>query len=245
MANIELQAWGTILAASRPDPTVAPVDPADHHEPTAALYGPLLGGPLVIAHLAQSLDGCVALHTGESQWISGPEDVVHTHRLRAIVDAVVVGVKTAIEDDPQLTVRECDGPDPVRVVLDPAGRAPAHLQLFTDGGATIRLVAEATRPYDVVCPSTDGVFAPADVLAVLADRGLHRVLVEGGGVTVSRFITAGCIDRLHLVIAPVLIGGGRRAFPLPLADLLVDVPRMCAAPMALGNDWLFDCPLSP
>lgn len=232
-----------MLAAAR-TPPVAPDDPADHPVLPHSVYAPLLHGPLVVAHLAQSLDGCVALHTGESQWISGEEDLLHTHRLRALVDAVVVGVRTAVDDDPQLTVRHCEGPDPLRVVLDPTGRAPDHLQLFTDGRPTLRIVAEATRPYDVVCRCVDGRFAPADVLALLATHGCTRVLVEGGGVTVSRFLAAGCIDRLHLVVAPVLLGGGRRAFPVPLTEQLAAAPRMCARPVPLGRDWLFDCALA-
>ncbi|MEO0604067.1 MAG: RibD family protein, partial [Myxococcota bacterium] len=96
------------------------------------LYRPVLepeppDRPYVVAHLAQSLDGCIALPAGESQWISGHEDLVHTHRLRALCDAVLVGARTVVHDDPQLTVRHVEGPHPLRVVLDPNGRlGPEH-----------------------------------------------------------------------------------------------------------------------
>ncbi|MCA9567217.1 MAG: RibD family protein [Myxococcales bacterium] len=225
-----------------PDPVANSSLPAELLE----LYAPLLVEPdpiLVVAHLAQSLDGCVALHTGESQWISGQEDILHTHRLRALVDAVVVGVQTVLDDDPQLNVRLCEGQDPVRVVLDPRGRAHRGLRVFREGPPTWRFCARAEREHDVVLPVHDGLFAPADVLAALAERGIRRVLVEGGGVTVSHFLAAGCVNRLHLVVAPVLLGGGRRAFPSPLVQELAAARRMPARPIPLGSDWLFDCEL--
>lgn len=228
------------------DVCVAP-DAFDHHDdPLCQVYARLLGDPgssLVVAHLAQSLDGCVALACGESQWISGPEDLLHTHRLRALVDGVIVGVQTLLDDDPRLTVRRCEGVDPVRVVLDPRGRAGADHRVFRGGPRTLRLCARAERDHDVEVPLREGRFHPEDILETLDRHGLRRLLVEGGGVTVSHFLTAGCLDRLHLVVAPVLIGGGRRAFPRPLIERLAKAQRLHAEPIALGRDWLFDCGL--
>lgn len=216
-------------------------------DPTANLYGPLEqadpGRLYVIAHLAQSLDGCVALENGESQWISGKEDVVHTHELRARVDAVIVGVQTVLSDDPRLTVRHCEGSNPVRVVLDPSGRAAGAFHVLTDGHPTWFVREKALRPDDIEVPLTDGVFDPEHILAALWERGIRKVLVEGGGVTVSHFLSAGCVDRLHLVVAPVLLGGGRRAFPLPLVEQLANARRLPVRPVPLGVDWLFDCAL--
>src|ERR1019366_1016631 len=95
--------------------------PHDAHHP---LFAPLrasvpAGCSFVLGRVAQSLDGYIATRSGESMWISGPDDLRHTHQLRALCDAVVVGAKTIRADNPRLTTRLVDGPSPVRVVLDP------------------------------------------------------------------------------------------------------------------------------
>jgi len=205
------------------------------------VLGSAVGRPYVVAHLAQSLDGRIALASGESQWISGSEDVVHTHRLRALVDAVLVGASTATHDDPQLTVRHVDGDQPTRVVIDPNGRVPDDSRLFTDGMAPT-LVVGPSAPGQAEClgsfTSGDGVDL-ADVLAALGDRGVRRLLVEGGGVTVSRFLAAGLVDRLHLVVSPVLLGQGRPSLDVALGAL-DQCPRPRVRTTLLGADTLYD-----
>src|SRR5215475_11019405 len=149
------------------------------------LYGPLFASPTapdgcyVLGRIAQSLDGRIATSTGASHWISGQEDIVHTHRLRALFDAVVVGAGTVRADDPQLTTREVEGPSPVRVVLDTDQRLHPRYRVFRDG------------PETLVCCATDAVgeermgkapvlrlpragkgLAIGAVLAALAGRGL-------------------------------------------------------------------------
>ena len=199
-----------------------------------ALLKPVLASRCV-AHLAQSLDGRIALPDGQSRWISGYEDVRHTHRLRALCDAVVVGAETVVHDDPRLTVRECEGANPVRVVLDPRGRVPARRLVFRDDAKTL-----------VVGPKGDldlgSEISPEALLAALADLGLGRVFVEGGGQTVSRFLRAGCLDRLHLTVAPVLLGRGRPSLQLDLGAL-EDCPRPKVTRHVLGPDVLFDLDL--
>ncbi|MEN0061690.1 MAG: RibD family protein [Myxococcota bacterium] len=218
----------------------------------AALYAPLLGAemasrPYVVAHLAQSLDGCIALPAGESQWISGHDDLVHTHRLRALCDAVLVGARTVMHDDPQLTVRHVEGPHPLRVILDPRGRLNANYQVFEGGPERTLVVARAPRPdlegrvEVVLLPSDEAWVAPSVVLEVLAQRGIQRVLVEGGGITVSRFLEAGLVDRLHLVMAPLLVGLGRPSLSGSLGATLASCPRPSTRVWPLGQDWLFDC----
>ena len=103
--------------------------------PTAA------DGCYVLGRMAQSLDGRIATASGASHWISGPEDIVHTHRLRALFDAVVVGAGTVRADDPQLTTREGEGPSPVRVVLDTNRRLDARYRVFRDGPETLLFCA--------------------------------------------------------------------------------------------------------
>src|SRR5215470_15574486 len=108
--------------------------PADAH--LSSLYGPLFAPPTasdgcyVLGRIAQSLDGRIATTSGASHWISSREDIVHTHRLRALFDAVVVGAGTVRADDPQLTTREVEGPSPVRVVLDTDRRLNSDHRVF-------------------------------------------------------------------------------------------------------------------
>lgn len=210
-------------------------------------YGPLVAhrGPLVLAQLGQSLDGFIASRTGHAEFVTGPEDRAHLHRLRALVDAVVVGVGTVVADDCRLTVRAVPGTHPTRVVLDPSARAPRDSAVLTDGAApTLWIVGEhasvpaATNPDVVVLrvPVGDRGMAPRDVLAVLARRGLERVLVEGGGRTVSGFLEAGTLHRLFLTTAPMLIGDGVPGIRFRGADHLSGALRAPVRRFVLGGD---------
>src|SRR5213078_3711770 len=91
--------------------------------------------PMTIGHLGQSVDGFIATHAGESRWVTGPENILHLHRLRALCDVVVVGAGTVAADDPQLTTRLVSGPNPLRVVLDPGRRLNASHRVFSDESA--------------------------------------------------------------------------------------------------------------
>jgi riboflavin-specific deaminase-like protein len=225
----------------------------------APLYGPLLAPPtaadgcFVLGRLAQSLDGRIATRSGASFWISGDADVLHTHRLRALFDAVVIGAGTVRADDPRLTTRLCAGPSPVRIVLDTdrtlsathrvfAGDGPPCLVLAAaDAGGSARVgTAELVR----LPRAADGKGLAIDaILAALAARGLRRIFVEGGGVTVSRFLAAGALDRLHVTVAPLLLGGGVPGFTLPCPERPSDGMRLSWRAHRLGDDVLFDIPL--
>ncbi|MEM7178779.1 MAG: RibD family protein, partial [Pseudomonadota bacterium] len=91
----------------------------------------------VIGQLGQSLDGRIATPTGDSKYINGKGALRHLHLIRSMVDAVIVGVGTAIADDPQLTTRHVPGANPLRVVIDPRGRMPADLGMLSDGAAPV------------------------------------------------------------------------------------------------------------
>lgn len=183
-------------------------------------------GPLVIGQLGQSLDGRIATPTGASKYINGSEALCHLHRIRAEVDAVIVGVGTAIADDPQLTTRHVEGASPARVVIDPNGRMPVGLRMLADGAAPVLVV---TCPGRAVPPGAEaialgrdgaGLIPPREIVAALAERGLRRLLVEGGADTLARFLDAGVIDELHLMVAPVVLGSGKTGLNLaPIAGL--------------------------
>jgi riboflavin-specific deaminase-like protein len=217
---------------------------------------PRSGTPWAIGQLGQSLDGCVATHGGDSNFVNGPLVLLHLHRLRALCDAVIVGAGTAAIDDPQLTTRRVPGPHPVRVLLDPALRLPVRLRVFSDRLAPTLLVCDATRSAQaaerVGAEQVLGVPALLDaagtidlrrLLAALAQRGLGVLFVEGGGITVSHFIAQGCLDRLHLSIAPVIIGGGRPGLQLPRSAAMRDCMRPPGRAFRMGEDVLWDLDL--
>ncbi len=219
-----------------------------------SLYQPLLGSAWCVAQLGQSLDGCVATHSGDSYFVTGPQSLLHLHRLRALCDAVLVGAGTVAADNPQLTTRRVPGPSPTRVVLDPAARLDGRAGVFTDAQAPTLWLCDARHAHAARAVASEvvgvaglldagGTCRPERAVAALATRGLHRLFVEGGGVTVSRFMAAGSLDRLHLVVAPVLIGAGRRGLQLPPWATMADCPRPPAQRMALGDDTLWDLDL--
>jgi riboflavin-specific deaminase-like protein len=224
-------------------------------EPWNEVFGPLRTGPVdnlvVVGQIGQSLDGRIATPSGHSKYINGPGGLTHLHRLRALVDAVVVGVGTALADDPQLTVRRVAGPHPARVVIDPRGRIGSGARVFAEDGVRRVLLTSAeaacVRPPGVelvALPASGGRIAPADILAALAERGLRRILVEGGAETVSRFMAAGCLDRLHVLVAPIILGSGRAGIDLPPIERADQAMRVPVRAIQLDGDLLLDCDLS-
>jgi diaminohydroxyphosphoribosylaminopyrimidine deaminase / 5-amino-6-(5-phosphoribosylamino)uracil reductase len=221
-----------------------------------ALYGKLIApatapdGCFVLGRIAQSLDGRIATLSGASRWISGHADILHTHRLRALSDAVVVGAGTVRADDPQLTTREVEGGSPIRVVIDTNRRLDERYRVFRKKPETLLFCAlDAPGPNQLgrapvlrLPRSGEGLDIPS-LIAALAERGLRRIFVEGGGITISRFLAAGALDRLHVTIAPLLLGPGIPAFTLPQAPAPADGLRFEWSVHRLGADILVDIPL--
>jgi diaminohydroxyphosphoribosylaminopyrimidine deaminase/5-amino-6-(5-phosphoribosylamino)uracil reductase len=176
----------------------------------------------VTLKLATSLDGRIATATGESRWITGPEAREEVHRLRAAHDAVLVGVETALADDPELTVRleGFDGPQPARVVLDSRQRLADGCRLVATAREIPTYVISATPPEPrltsagvrVLQVRATGDERPElrDVVDALAAEGLHRLFVEGGGQVAASFLRCGLVDALEWFRAPMVIGGEGR-----------------------------------
>jgi diaminohydroxyphosphoribosylaminopyrimidine deaminase / 5-amino-6-(5-phosphoribosylamino)uracil reductase len=220
-----------------------------------AMFGPLRRGRvddlMVVGQSGQSIDGRVATASGDSKYVNGAAGLQHLHRLRSLVDAVVIGVGTAVADDPRLTVRRVSGPSPARVVIDPNGRLPATRRVLAGDGVRRLIVCGqgvdvGTVP-EVECIALavrDGDIAPADIIAALAQRGFRRLLIEGGTQTVSRFIAAGCLDRLHVIVAPIIIGAGPSSVGLPPIASMEHALRAKMHVHDLGGDVLLDCDLA-
>ena len=182
-----------------------------------------LGRPLVTLKFATSLDGRIATASGESQWISGPPARERAHALRASHDAIMVGTGTAVADDPQLTCRlpGLDHRSPVRVVIDRHLRIPPAARLIADAHVVptwvltlpsadpdrrAAFLASRVTLIDVD-PDRTGQVDLAAALTALGERGITRLLVEGGAGLAAAFFRARLVDRLVWVHAPLAIGG--------------------------------------
>jgi diaminohydroxyphosphoribosylaminopyrimidine deaminase / 5-amino-6-(5-phosphoribosylamino)uracil reductase len=248
------------------EPETLPADPPDWAGNPASLnhcaalggppagedpYAPIIhappGRPFLMGQLGQSLDGRIATLAGESQWINNPAALDHLHRVRSLVDAVVVGVGTVMLDDPMLTVRRVPGRNPARVVIDPSGRTPAGARCLADDG--VRRLIVTARDYEpgngaeaVTLTQTNGRIGCKEIVQALFSRGLKRILIEGGASTLSAFIEARAIDRLHVLVAPLILGSGKPGLELSPAACLADALRPKTRVYQLaGGDVLFDC----
>lgn len=245
--------WSALLAlrdgmARAPDPRWRPEERAawDLYAPLAR--GGQAGAAYVFAQVGQSIDGRVATLSGDAADVSGPEGLCHLHRCRALADVVVIGVRTALADNPRLTVRHVPGRHPARVVLDPRGRLPDEAGLLGDGSAD-RIVIQSVprrRPDGVevvTLPARDQVMSPEGIRDALAARGFRRILVEGGGTTIAHFLEAGLLDRLHVGIAPIIIGAGPAGLSMAPIERLSQALRPRTQVYGLADDVLFDCEL--
>jgi diaminohydroxyphosphoribosylaminopyrimidine deaminase/5-amino-6-(5-phosphoribosylamino)uracil reductase len=192
----------------------------------------------VTLKLATSLDGRIATGAGESRWITGPEARAEAHRLRAAHDAVLVGIETALADDPELTVRldGYEGRQPARVVLDSRQRLLCTAKLVQTARAVPTYVITTTPPSDdllacgvrvlTVDPVGDGRPELRAALEALRNEGLERVLVEGGGQVAGAFLRCGLVQRIEWFRAPTVLGAeGRPGIGALAVGELADAPR--------------------
>ncbi|PPD16587.1 MAG: deaminase [Methylobacterium sp.] len=210
--------------------------------------------PFIVAQLGQSLDGRIATVTGDSKYIGSRPSLAHLHAIRAHVDAVVVGIGTVLADDPRLNVRHCPGPNPARVVIDAKGRLPAAAQCLDGSDGARRVVLRgASMPAGHFPEGVEqhglpvnaaGRFDLVELARALRRLGFERVLLEGGAAIISQAIDAGIVDRLHLMVSPVLIGSGQPGLELAPIQRLAEARRPQVEVIMLGaGEVLFDCDL--
>lgn len=211
---------------------------------------PQASRPYVVVKYAQSLDGRIATASGDARWISSEEERAVSHSLRARCDAIMVGLGTVMRDDPQLTVRLVPGPSPTRVVLDSKLRAPLSSRVFDDSAPTLVVTtdaADATRRAELVArdvavrvvPSGPAGIETTAVLELLRAMGVASLLVEGGQRVVTSLLRAGCVDRVIVALAPVVLGRGVEA----VGDLGIDrvadgIPLVNRSVYVAGSDVL-------
>ncbi len=186
------------------------------------------GRPFVIAKFAASLDGRIAAASGDSRWVSSPESRAWAHRLRTQVDAIAAGSDTVIIDDPLLTARPGGRKakrQPLRIVLDTRGRIPATARVLNDDAPTLvatgpatgkawRRAIESTGAEVLALPQHGEHLDAAALLRALGDRGILSLLMEGGGVLLGGFFDRQLVDKVHAIIAPMIIGAANAATPV-------------------------------
>jgi GTP cyclohydrolase II len=226
--------------------TAAPVD-----------VGTLLGSlnphtdrPYVVLKYAQTLDGRIATRTGDAKWISGEPERQVSHAMRSGVDAVLVGARTLLQDDPQLTVRMVPGASPLRVVLDSALRTPLTAKVLSDDAATVILcrpdadparragLVSAGATVRDVAPGPEGLRVD-EVLRLLRSLGVGSLLVEGGGRVITSLLRAAAVDRVVVSLSPTILGSGVEAVGALGVDRVVDGIRLVNRSVFLaGSDVL-------
>ena len=190
--------------------------------------------PWVIAKWAMTLDGKTATRAGDSRWISGEESRAVVHETRSHVDAVLVGYRTALRDDPELTVRHVEGANPIRVVVDPCAALPVSHKLIqtardtptwvlvgpdADASGVAAMASHGVEVREVsYASSSDRQASPRldlrEGLAGLRTAGIRRLLLEGGGALTAEFLDAGCVQQVMAFLAPKIIGGEAAASPV-------------------------------
>ncbi len=190
------------------------------------------GRPFVIAKWAMTLDGKIATRTGDSRWITSPQARKRAHQLRAGVDAILVGHRTAVRDDPSLTIRHgVKGRQPVRIILSGSRRVPRSLNLIRTAGETPTWIAGAAVPAGPIgLPQVGSVTRKGkvrwnDLLDQLGDCGILALLIEGGQETLTSAMEAGIVNKVVAFVAPKWVGGAKA--PTPAAGKGID--RMVSA----------------
>jgi GTP cyclohydrolase II len=231
------------IGAGLAEPPPAPVD-------VARLLGPLTprpDRPQVVLKYAQTLDGRIATRTGDARWISGEPERQVAHAMRAGCDAVLVGVGTLLQDDPQLTVRMVPGASPLRVVLDSRLRTPPTAKVLSDDAATVllcrpdadperrRALVDAGATVREVAPGPDGLLID-DAMRLLRSLGIASLLVEGGGRVLTSMLRAGVADRVVVSLSPTIIGAGVEAVGAMGVDRVADGIRLVNRSVFLAGD---------
>ena len=181
--------------------------------------------PLVTLKLAMSLDGKIATHTGESQWITNESSRTRVHEMRRQTDALITGIGTVLSDGPRLTARDMDGQPTgrplLRVVVDTDGRMPSDAPLLAESGEVLWVVGEDTKAEPTSenvtvhrAGLTNGKVDLGEVVELLGTRGLHNAMIEAGSGLAGAFFDADLIDKVSTFIAPKLIGGSNAPGPV-------------------------------
>jgi diaminohydroxyphosphoribosylaminopyrimidine deaminase/5-amino-6-(5-phosphoribosylamino)uracil reductase len=209
--------------------------------------------PFVTLKAASTLDGKIATHSLDSKWITSPDARQDVHQLRNEHMAILVGVGTVIEDDPELTARIPNGRNPLRIILDSTLRIPLEAKVITDGLAETWIFTSQNHDLKkrhklealgISVFETSGEIRVdvKDVIRLLGEKSISSLFIEGGGTINSAFLEQGLIDKVVLYFAPKLIGGKEAPTFLEGAgfDLMKDAVELTNGEFTkIGNDFRF------
>jgi 3,4-dihydroxy 2-butanone 4-phosphate synthase/GTP cyclohydrolase II len=229
-----------------PEPPAAPID-------VSTLLGslqPHADRPNVVVKYAQTLDGRIATLAGDAKWISGEPERRVAHAMRAGCDAVLVGARTLLQDDPQLTVRMVPGASPLRVVLDTTLRTPPTAKVLSGDAATVILCrpdADPARRRELAAmgvmireiPGGPDGLRLDEALRFLRSLGIISLLVEGGGRVITSMLRAAAVDRVVVSVSPTIIGAGVEAVgPLGISRIAEGIRLTNRTVHLVGEDVL-------
>lgn len=209
--------------------------------------------PYVVVKYAQSIDGRIATASGDARWISSEEERLVSHALRARCDAIMVGLGTVLNDDPQLTVRLVPGPSPTRVILDSKLRAPSSARVFDDTAPTIVITTDQADPERLeelrarhvavrMVPAGPGGVDIRAALGLLGKMNVSSLIVEGGQRVITSLLRAGCADRVIVALAPIVLGKGIEGVgDLGTIGVTDGVTLANRSVYLVGNDVLIAC----
>ncbi|MFH1006362.1 MAG: bifunctional diaminohydroxyphosphoribosylaminopyrimidine deaminase/5-amino-6-(5-phosphoribosylamino)uracil reductase RibD [Candidatus Latescibacterota bacterium] len=213
------------------------------------------GMPFVTLKLAQSLDGRIATRAGESKWITGEQARRFVHRLRSQMDAVMVGIDTVIQDDPQLNVRGVRGKHPLKIVLDSGLRISPDARVFEGEGLILATTSRSSREKQAVMegrgariwvlPERDDHVDLSAVMLKAGHEGITSVLIEGGAQVATSALRAGVVDKLMFFIAPKLIGSGTAGIgDLGISQMKDAISLEAGSLRRFGEDVLYSAEIS-
>lgn len=251
--EVSKRVWERLLAIRHDDACACCGDWSLLEQAALELYSPLArrdSAAFTVGQIGQSIDGRIANASGDVGKVSGPDGLEHLHRMRALVDGVVIGVKTALHDSPRLTVRLCEGENPARVVIDPSARLPEDSPVLREDGVR-RIVIQAVESKRgqgvevITLPAPGGRIDPAAIVDALQKAELTNLLIEGGSFTIAKFMQADLLDRLHIAVSPMLIGDGPMGLTLPQESRdLKDPLSSKTTTFALGSEVVYDLSLT-
>jgi diaminohydroxyphosphoribosylaminopyrimidine deaminase/5-amino-6-(5-phosphoribosylamino)uracil reductase len=211
------------------------------------------GIPYVIMKVAQSINGCIATSFGESKWITCETSRKRSHKIRAEVDGIIIGKRTAAVDNPSLTVRDVEGITPKRIIFDTNLSIPLNIKLFQDDdrektiiccnfeatktrkAENLRMVGVNVMPI-MVSNEKHNIDIENALLRLSNDYSISSVLVEGGAAIFSSFIATPFVDELHIFIAPMIIGSGLNAFNFYNTDFLKKTKKFSVKAYSQSGD---------
>lgn len=202
--------------------------------------------PHIFIHSAISLDGYLATSSGHSHWIGNEENLIHAHRLRALLDAVLVGGKTVINDKPTLNVRHVEGDNPIRLVLSNKCKDLSSLKATSE--CKTYLLRDSAYDYDNCTNHFDKIISFSGtckkeklthLLRQCKNENINSILVEGGGTTLSSFVETKLAKIVQFHISPMLFGSGIKALKLPEVNLVSEAHKLKDMNMTpVGNSFM-------